>query len=113
MMGTLLDSGWMRRTVARWIHMRCAEAPGTVSLRQGSLWSHSVRSCGHVLTCREGLMWLTREGDAEDHFLAAGDSLWLEHPGLVVVQALRPARFELHELPRPRALIHALEGALS
>ncbi len=95
MMGFLLGSGWLRGTVARLLPTRCGGMHGTVSLMQGALWSQRVGSCKHTLTCHEGRVWLTREGDAEDHLLAAGDTLRLDQPGLVVVQALRPAGFEL------------------
>lgn len=45
-----------------------------------------------------GGLWLTRSGDAEDHFLGAGDELPLE-PGRVVVEphGCDLARFELKE----------------
>jgi hypothetical protein len=40
--------------------------------------------------------------------LAAGDTVRLDQPGLVVVQALRPARFELQRVTLGRtALPHA------
>ncbi|WP_224244958.1 EamA family transporter [Hyalangium gracile] len=90
MKGSVASFGWLRGAVARWLPARCTGAPGTVSLKQGTLWSHRLRSCQHVLTCHEGQVWLTREGDAVDHILSVGDSLRLEQPGLVVVQALRP-----------------------
>jgi drug/metabolite transporter (DMT)-like permease len=95
MKGFLLGSGRLRKTVARWLPTRCGDSHETVSLAAGALWSHRVDSCQHTLTCHEGPVWLTREGDAEDHILAPGDTLRLAQPGLVVVQALRPACFEL------------------
>lgn len=110
MMRSLLDSGWLRRTLERWLPPRCAGTPGPTSLVQGALWSHRVRSCEHVLACHEGVVWLTCEGDATDYILTAGDTLRLEKPGLAVVQALQAARFELQELPRPSAVPHVLEG---
>jgi hypothetical protein len=62
-----------------------------------------VHSSGLTLTCHEGWIWLTREGDAKDHVLTAGRSVRLDGPGLVVVQALRTARFSLGREPRSQA----------
>lgn len=95
MMEFLLGSGWLGGMVARWLSARCGGTRGTVSLKEDSLWSHQVDACQHLFTCREGQVWLTREGDGKDHILAAGETLRLDQPGLVVVQALRPASFEL------------------
>ncbi|MDY7230108.1 DUF2917 domain-containing protein [Hyalangium rubrum] len=72
----------------------CVVLPG------GTLWSHRPRAGGLTLTCNEGWIWLTQEGDTEDHVLAAGSSLRLDKPGLVVVQALRSARFCVCQKPR-------------
>jgi DUF2917 family protein len=52
-----------------------------------------VQAGGLRLTCHEGLLWLTREGDSRDEVVKAGGSVRLDGPGLVVVQALRSARF--------------------
>ncbi|ATB27380.1 EamA family transporter [Melittangium boletus] len=62
-----------------------------LSLEQGGLWTHPLRLEGLRLSCRAGLVWLTREGDREDHVLKPGQALQVEGPGRVVVQALRPA----------------------
>ncbi|WP_205507415.1 DUF2917 domain-containing protein [Myxococcus vastator] len=86
---------WMRKVTKR---RRRAPRPalntGPVQLAQGTPWS--VRTRGDeplMLTCAEGTLWLTREGDARDYVLWPGDTLRLEHAGHVVVQALRPSRF--------------------
>lgn len=110
-MNVLLGSEWMRRAFAKLLPVRCPVGYGTVTLARGGLWSRRVRAAGSTLTCHEGWVWLTREGDARDYVLAAGDSVRLDKPGLVVVQALRTARFELQRatLERP-ALPHAPEA---
>ncbi len=75
-------------------------ARGTqVKLAGGALWSQRIRERGQTLVCHEGWLWLTCEGDAEDHVLAAGMSLRLERRGLVVVQALRDTCFSLTREP--------------
>lgn len=45
-----------------------------------------------LLRVERGLLLVTREGDAEDHVLAAGQALVLPAPGKVVAWALEPAR---------------------
>jgi ferric-dicitrate binding protein FerR (iron transport regulator) len=64
-----------------------------VVLDEGAVWSCHLRTGGLRLTCREGVLWLTHEGDPEDTVVEAGSSVRLDGPGLVVVQALRRARF--------------------
>jgi hypothetical protein len=100
-MRTLLQGLWA--AVARWLG-RCRESTSTlVALPGGALWSHTVHSSELTLTCHEGWIWLTREGDAKDHVLTAGRALRLDRPGLVVVQALRTARFSLGREPESQA----------
>lgn len=112
MLHLLFDSGWLRRALARLLPARCAGLLGTVRLARGALWSHRVHSRGLTLTCHEGWVWLTREGDAQDHVLAAGDTVLLDQPGLVVVQALRPACIELQRETHGRStMVHARGAA--
>jgi len=106
----LLGSGWLHKTLAKLLPARCPMGHGPVTLARGAVWSRRVRSCGFTLTCHEGWVWLTREGDAEDHVLAAGDSVVLDQPGLVVVQALRPARFELQRATLGRTALPQVPG---
>lgn len=76
---------------ARWEH-----PAGAVRLARDEVWGmHTSSGEPWVLTCEEGLLWLTREGDSRDFVLRPGDVVELDGPGHVVVQALRPARFLL------------------
>ena len=113
MLGFLFEAGGLRRALARLLPGRCAGLLGPVALAQGALWSHRVHSRGLTLTCHEGWVWLTREGDARDHVLAAGDTVRLDHPGLVVVQALRAARFELQREPQGQSVMPHAPGVAS
>jgi hypothetical protein len=85
----------LRATVTRWLEKPRDSTSILVALPQGTLWSHEVHSSELTLTCLEGWIWLTREGDVRDYMLAAGRSVRLDRPGRVVVQALRPSRFSL------------------
>lgn len=79
-------------------HRDGSEAP--VWLARGAMWStHTHGGERWVLTCGNGQLWLTCEGDATDYVLGPGDTVRLDAPGLVVVQALRPARFCLVRRP--------------
>lgn len=102
-MKSLLDG--LRALVTRWQGTRTGLTSTLVGLPRGALWSHSVHGDGLTLTCHEGWLWLTREGDAKDYVLTAGSCVRLDKPGRVVVQALRGARFSLgREKPSPTPL---------
>lgn len=104
--------GGLRGALTRWLRARSESTSTLVALPRGTLWSHSVHSSELTLTCHEGWIWLTREGDAKDHVLTAGRSVRLDRPGLVVVQALRTARFSLGREPRSQACMpHAPQVA--
>jgi hypothetical protein len=74
-------------------HASTAAGSTHEALEPGGLWSRRLRGEGLRLTCCEGQLWLTREGDVTDTVVSAGESVRVEGPGLMVVQALRPARF--------------------
>ncbi|MFP2928968.1 DUF2917 domain-containing protein [Pyxidicoccus sp. 3LG] len=92
---------WLRTLVERLKHgARRDGIEEAVSLARGDTWSMRAQGGEHLaLTCGEGLLWLTREGDARDYVLSPGDTVQLEAAGHVVVQALRPARFCLASAP--------------
>jgi hypothetical protein len=65
-----------------------------VRLATGDTWGLHVHGGEALaLTCEDGQLWLTCEGDSRDHVLHPGQTVRLGRPGHVVVQALRPARF--------------------
>jgi hypothetical protein len=96
---------WLRAVVERLRPGARRGGPeGPVWLARGATWS--VRAHGAAplaLTCGDGQLWLTREGDARDYVLGPGDTVRLEAAGHVVVQALRPARFCLSHGQEARA----------
>jgi hypothetical protein len=53
-----------------------------------------------VITCLNGTLWITQEGDFKDYVLESGRSFWVTRPGSVVLQALDHSRFKysLNEL---------------
>ena len=52
---------------------------------------------GVRIRARTGTVWVTEEGSAKDHIVAAGDTLIVEHAGRTVVQALQPAWLSIGE----------------
>ena len=47
-----------------------------------------------------GTLWITQHRDHEDHFVRAGGTLTLDHPGMVLIHAIEPAELALCE-PAP------------
>ena len=48
-----------------------------------------------VIRCVAGRLWLTQEGDLQDHLLQAGDVFITAHAGLILVSALENSRVEV------------------
>lgn len=67
----------------------------TLELRESEAWSTPVGRAGLSLRCRSGSMWVTQEGDPEDHIVAAPGRFETRKPGRVAVVALEPTRFDL------------------
>jgi hypothetical protein len=43
---------------------------------------------GRVISCREGVLWLTQTGTPGDHLIQAGEAFSIDHSGAVLVSAL-------------------------
>jgi Protein of unknown function (DUF2917) len=43
---------------------------------------------GRIISCREGVLWLTQTGNPGDHLIRSGEAFSVEHPGLVLISAL-------------------------
>ena len=52
-----------------------------------------------IIRCISGTVWVTQAGDSRDHILAEGQTLLIESPDVVVIQAFGPALVRLE----PRA----------
>ena len=50
-------------------------------------------SRGALLRVLAGDLWITQDGDRNDHFAAAGETFRVDRDGMTVVQALHDARF--------------------
>lgn len=52
---------------------------------------------GLIVEVVEGCLWLTQEGDSQDHFAKAGQSIAIERAGLTLAFALSAARVRLRK----------------
>jgi hypothetical protein len=50
---------------------------------------------GMCISCDEGIVWLTQQGDPTDHFLAPGEEFIIRCTGTVIVEARRNATLSL------------------
>jgi len=52
---------------------------------------------GRAIVVFEGQVWITQDGDQRDIVVAAGESFRADHPGLMLVEALRDSKLTLLE----------------
>jgi hypothetical protein len=52
---------------------------------------------GLRILARSGTVWVTEEGNPDDHIVGPGDTLIVAHPGRTLVQAIDPAWISLAE----------------
>ena len=52
---------------------------------------------GFSVACEGGLVWVTVEGEPDDHWLVAGDALRLAGRGRVIIEAAQASRVALRE----------------
>lgn len=71
-----------------------------ISLAKYTTWTIEGDRRGDVISCVDGSLWITQEGDLKDYVLEAGKDFWVTKPGTVVVQALEHTQFKysLNEL---------------
>lgn len=69
-----------------------------LDLRRGQLL-RIQDATGTRLVCTRGALWITQDNDPSDHFIATGDSLLLDRPGLAVVSASHDSCLRI-EAPR-------------
>ncbi|XYH94262.1 drug/metabolite exporter YedA [Sorangium sp. So ce1128] len=82
-----------------------------IELGKGGLWTHRLRGGPLLLSCTSGSVWITREGAPDDVVLEAGASYGGEGRGLLVVEALEPARIAVDAGGAGKALRAALARA--
>ena len=69
------------------------EAP-ILTLRPGQLLVLDDAEGTRIYACR-GTVWVTEEGDLDDHIVSTGESFIVSHEGRTLVQAMQHARISL------------------
>lgn len=76
-----------------------AQSESIIRLRERELFSIRGDCGGMVVSCRTGDLWLTQEGDPNDHLIGAGENFTISRKGLVLINALSDASFEIADRP--------------
>lgn len=71
------------------------ETEAALELRAGQLWVADGNNCWRAIMCREGVVWITQNGDLQDHLIKAGEMFLISRPGKVIVQACVNAQIEV------------------
>ncbi|HTN42922.1 MAG TPA: DUF2917 domain-containing protein [Nitrospiria bacterium] len=71
-------------------------SPQEIRLSENAFWSVHGRSNEIEIECREGMVWITEEGDHRDLVLHAGQRFRNEKRGLIIVQALAGAKITVN-----------------
>jgi hypothetical protein len=50
---------------------------------------------GRVISCREGILWLTQKDNPGDHLIQAGEAFSIDHPGVVLISALEDSVYAM------------------
>ena len=83
------------------LHTKFNIRPSTeITLAKHKVWSIEGDRRGDVISCCNGTLWITQEGDLKDYIIEAGKDFWVTRRGEVVVQALENSQFKysLNEL---------------
>jgi len=65
-----------------------------ISLAKHKVWSIEGDRRGDVISCLNGTLWITQQGDLKDYILYEGKDFWVTRRGEVVVQALESSQFK-------------------
>jgi len=91
-----------------------------ITLAKYKLWTIEGDRRGDVISCLNGTLWITQEGDLKDYVLETGRDFWVTKPGTVVVQALDNSqlKYSLNELQshveiNPQPIRHTNRSRLS
>jgi hypothetical protein len=85
---------------------RMQQEPAMMALIDSDMVTLEARSIHRIengsglqVTCLEGVLWLTLEGDNRDIALTAGRSFTIDRDGLTVVYALKPSTITVGVAP--------------
>jgi hypothetical protein len=75
--------------------LECKDAETKVELRAGKFWRADGDSRWRAILCLEGIIWITQDGDVQDHVITTGEMFLVSQPGKVIMQALVDSRIEI------------------
>jgi hypothetical protein len=67
----------------------------SIALRKGEVWPITSSLRGLAIECRQGILWVTQEGDPKDYILEPGQRFVVARRGSVVVEACSDARLRV------------------
>lgn len=67
---------------------------------------------GRVISCREGILWLTQTDNPGDHLLQAGKAISIDRPGVVLISALEDSVYAVAGRNHPPSSVRSLKQAL-
>ena len=65
-----------------------------ITLPKHKMWTIEGDRRGDVISCENGSLWITQEGDLKDYVVEAGRNFWVTKPGTMIVQALEVSKFK-------------------
>jgi hypothetical protein len=65
-----------------------------------------------VISCREGILWLTQTGTPGDHLMRAGEAFSIGHPGVVLISALEDSVCAVSSGNKTACSVWSLKSAL-
>jgi hypothetical protein len=65
-----------------------------ITLDKYGLWNIEGNRSGEVISCLNGRLWITQEGDLRDYVLEPGQEFWVTRAGTMIVQALENSKFK-------------------
>ncbi len=82
------------------LRIRPARSPAAVEMAAETTWSTLAPRGGLVIRCERGAVWITVEGDREDHVVVAPGTFSTGRRGRVAALALEPARVTIERARR-------------
>ncbi len=74
-----------------------------VELHRRQIWRESGDHRGQVVTCLQGVVWLTHESTPGDYVLLPGQKFVVSKRGLLLAQGLRDAVLQITDLSLPNS----------
>ena len=88
--GQPIRTAWPERAI-----LESKEAETEVELRAGKFLRVDGDIRWRAIVCREGRIWITQDGDVQDHVITTGEMFLVSQPGKVIAEALVDTRISI------------------